>query len=107
VLAFPGLVSPTTMFRDIRSLPAGHWLVLEDGELRTGCHWDLEYPRAGGGAAPADWQDELDHLLRQAVRRRLQSDVPVACYLSGGLDSSLVAGAMHALRPGASGMPSR
>jgi len=101
VLAFPGLVSPTTMFRDIRSLPAGHWLVLEDGELRTGCHWDLEYPRAGGGAAPADWQDELDHLLRQAVRRRLQSDVPVACYLSGGLDSSLVAGAMHALRPGA------
>jgi asparagine synthase (glutamine-hydrolysing) len=101
VMAFPGLVSPTTMFGAVRSLPAGHWLVLEDGVLRTGSYWDLDYPLTRAAAPPADWQDELDALLRQAVRRRLQADVPVACYLSGGLDSSLVAGLVRSLRPDA------
>lgn len=100
VLAFPGLVSPTTMFSAVRALPAGHWLVLEDGQLRTGAYWDLEYPTEPATSPPAGWQEELEHLLLQAVQRRLQADVPVACYLSGGLDSSLVAGLMHALRPG-------
>ena len=100
ILMFPGLASPTTMFREIRSLPAGHYLVLENGELRTGSYWDLDYPQDARRDPPADWQEQLDHLLQQAVSRRLQADVPVACYLSGGLDSSLVAGVMHKLRPG-------
>ena len=100
ILAFPGLASPTTMFRNIQSLPAGHYLVLEEGQLRTGCYWDLDYPLDAQREAPSDWQEQLDHLLQQAVSRRLQADVPVACYLSGGLDSSLVAGVMHKLRPG-------
>ena len=100
MLTFPGLASPTTMFKGIQSLPAGHYLVLENGELRTGCYWDLDYPADGQRTAPQDWQEQLDHLLQQAVSRRLQADVPVACYLSGGLDSSLVAGMMHKLRPG-------
>lgn len=99
ILAFPGLASPTTMFRTIHSLPAGHFLELENGWLRTGCYWDLAYPVDGQRPAPADWPEQLDHLLRQSVSRRLQSDVPVACYLSGGLDSSMVAGVMHKLRP--------
>jgi asparagine synthase (glutamine-hydrolysing) len=99
VLVFPGLVSPTTMFRAVHALPAGHWLVLEDGKLATGAYWDLDYPAEPASEPPAGWQEQLDFLLRQAVERRLQSDVPVACYLSGGLDSSLVTGLMHALRP--------
>lgn len=99
ILAFPGLASPATMFRTIHSLPAGHFLELENGWLRTGCYWDLDYPEDGPHPAPSDWPEQLDHLLRQSVSRRLQSDVPVACYLSGGLDSSMVAGMMHKLRP--------
>lgn len=102
IMTFPGMASPTTMFRTIQSLPAGHFLEMVDGKLRTGCYWDLDYPEDGpqnGNGAPTDWEEQLDHLLQQAVSRRLQSDVPVACYLSGGLDSSLVAGVMHKLRP--------
>lgn len=99
ILALPGMASPTTMFRTIQSLPAGHFLELSEGKLRTGCYWDLDYPAAPPEAPPVDWEEQLDDLLRQAVRRRLQADVPVACYLSGGLDSSLVAGIMHKLRP--------
>jgi asparagine synthase (glutamine-hydrolysing) len=101
MLAFPGIASPTTMFRGIQSLPAGHYLVLENGHLQNRCYWDLDYPADAKREPPSDWQEQLDHLLRQAVSRRLQADVPVACYLSGGLDSSLVAGIMHKLRPGA------
>lgn len=99
ILTFPGLASPTTMFRGIHSLPAGHALVLENGNLRTFCHWDLDYPSDSHRPAPDGWQEQLDHLLQQAVGRRLQADVPVACYLSGGLDSSLVAGVMQAVQP--------
>jgi asparagine synthase (glutamine-hydrolysing) len=99
IMTFPGMASPTTMFRGIRSLPAGHFLVLENGELRTGCYWDLDYPRDITLTAPKDWAEQLEHLLTQAVGRRLQADLPVACYLSGGLDSSLIAGLMHKLRP--------
>lgn len=100
IMAFPGIASPTTMFQDISSLPAGHFLLMEEGRIRTGAYWDLDYPADSQRAAPSDWQEQLDHLLQQAVNRRLQADVPVACYLSGGLDSSLVAGVMHKLRPG-------
>jgi asparagine synthase (glutamine-hydrolysing) len=100
IMALPGLASPTTMFRAVRALPAGHFLVLEDGQVRTASYWDLDYPPRAERAPPDDWEEQLAHLLRQAVARRLQADVPVACYLSGGLDSSLVAGLMHSLRPG-------
>src|SRR5690606_21132917 len=87
VLSFPGLVSPRTMFAGIRSLPPGHLLRLRDGRIAIERYWDLDYPR-DPQPVPPDWQDELEHLLSQAVKRRLQADVPVAFYLSGGLDSS-------------------
>ena len=99
ILTFPGPVSPTTLFAGIRSLPPGHALMLEDGRLREWAYWDLNYPPRAERKAAADWSEQLDHLLRQAVRRRLQADVPVGFYLSGGLDSSLLAGIIHRLRP--------
>ncbi|MFC4159112.1 asparagine synthase (glutamine-hydrolyzing) [Chitinimonas lacunae] len=98
-LTFPGLISPTTMFQGIRSLPAGHLLILEDGRIETRAYWDLDYPEQAAREAPADWEEQLDHCLRQAVARRLEADVEVGFYLSGGLDSSLIAGLIHRLRP--------
>ncbi len=98
---FPGLVSPNTLFKGIHSLPAGHLLVMENGVVQARCYWDLDYPEDAPRQPPANWQQELDHLLRQAVARRLQSDAQVGFYLSGGLDSSLIAGLIHAQRPNA------
>lgn len=98
VLSFPGLVSPRTMFAGIRSLPPGHLLRLRGGRIAIERYWDLDYPREPL-PTPPDWQDELEHLLTQAVRRRLQADVPVAFYLSGGLDSSLIASLIRRIAP--------
>lgn len=92
VLTLPGPVSPRTLFRGVNSLPPGHVLTLEDGAIETRAYWDLDYPlesELDAEAAP-DF-DELDARLRRAVAYRLQADVPVGFYLSGGLDSSLIA----------------
>ena len=92
VLTFPGPVSPHCLFADVHSLPPGHLLTLEDGKLTIAPYWDLDYPLAKDidPAAQPDYED-LDQRLRSAVARRLEADVDVGFYLSGGLDSSLIA----------------
>jgi asparagine synthase (glutamine-hydrolysing) len=96
VMMLPGLVSPRTMFAGIRSLPPGHLLVAEDGRIRVEQYWDLDYPLAEALPEVSDL-DLLDHVagleqaLLHAVDLRMRADVPHAYYLSGGLDSSLIA----------------
>lgn len=95
VLTFPGLVSPQTMFKDILSLGSGHFLSAGDGDIRLREYWDLDYPRLGE-QAPEEPEDyyvgRLKDLFERSVKYRLQADVPVGFYLSGGLDSSMIAG---------------
>ncbi len=97
VLSFPGTVSPRTVFAGVSSLPPGHRLIVEGGELRCEKYWDLDYPPAGPAdaatdpAAEAAAVEELREVLRRSVERRLLADVPLGFYLSGGLDSTLVA----------------
>lgn len=102
VLSFPGLVSPTTMFEGIRSLPPGHMLLVENGAVTEREYWDLDFPLATDAAPVRDEEEtilELRERLDRAVRLRLQADVPVGYYLSGGLDSSLVTSIGFAAAP--------
>lgn len=102
ILSFPGLVGPTTMFRGIHCLENGHYLLVRDGVLRDVEYWDLDYPKIGelaDGRPEGDYVDELRELLTSAVEYRLQADVPVGIYLSGGIDSSLVAALASRLSP--------
>ena len=80
-------------FVGIRELPAAHYLVVgADGAQRQVRWWDLDFAaQQHDERAEADVVDELHALLDDSVRIRLRADVPVATYLSGGLDSSLVA----------------
>jgi asparagine synthase (glutamine-hydrolysing) len=94
ILTFPGLASPRTMFAGVSSLAAGHLLVaVAGGTPQLIQYWDLDYPREGQitEGDRASHIDSLDAALRQSVRYRLQADVPVGAYLSGGLDSALIA----------------
>jgi len=103
ILTFPGLVSPTTMFAGIEALPPGHYLYVEAGQSAVPtCYWDLDYPELDA-AAPARpdsyYSEQVEELLLTAVRRRLNADVPVGFYLSGGLDSSLIGAMTKAVLP--------
>jgi asparagine synthase (glutamine-hydrolysing) len=101
-LSFPGLVSPRTMFKGIQSLKSGHYIVIENGEVSVREYWDLDYPPLGvvsPGKSENEYVDELKELLTRSVRYRLQSDVPVGFYLSGGLDSSLIGALINQVAP--------
>lgn len=91
--AFPGVVSPRTAFAGIHSLPPGHALSIDAAGLREWAWWDLDFPTQDAPREPlgdGEWAEALGEALGRAVRRRLQGEVPVGCYLSGGLDSSLL-----------------
>lgn len=102
VLTLPGLVSPETIFDGIQRLRPGHYVLARDGGLQEREYWDLDYPRLTDLPAPkpeAAYVEELSELFSQSVRYRLNAEVPVGFYLSGGLDSSLIAAFTHHLEP--------
>ncbi len=107
VFSFPGLLSPRTMFKDIRSLENGHYLtVAPPDNIRDVEYWDVVYPEIGTiDYSKREYSDEtycaerLNELLTQSVRLRLRSDVPVGVYISGGLDSSITSAMTHRLVP--------
>lgn len=83
-----------TLFAGVRQLPPGHYLRWEPGSPpRLTRYWDIDFPLRDA-RPPADEHAltaELGRRLEEAVALRLRADVPVACTLSGGLDSSVVA----------------
>jgi asparagine synthase (glutamine-hydrolysing) len=101
-LSFPGLVSPRTMFKGIQSLKSGHYIVVENSDVSVREYWDLDYPPLGAAShsnSENEYIDELKALLTRSVKYRLQSDVPVGFYLSGGLDSSLIGALINQIAP--------
>lgn len=81
-----------TMYQDVKRLPPGHYAVWENGRLSVRQYWDCpfgtESPRTETLSALAD---EMEWLLTDSIRLRLIADVPLGLFLSGGIDSSLVA----------------
>jgi asparagine synthase (glutamine-hydrolysing) len=95
--------APATPFRDVRKLSAGHWLMWRpSGELLIHQYWDL--PRHAA-AAPPEPDRHVREWLDESVAAHLISDVPVAAFLSGGLDSSAVVASMALAAQGANAVP--
>lgn len=84
--ALPG----QSCFRDIDSLPAGHFLKFRGGKIEVRRYYDLPVGRPASINKLDDAVVELRHRLSESVRLRLRSDVPIGVYLSGGLDSTIV-----------------
>lgn len=102
IFSFPGLVSPRTAFSNIESLPGGHYLIVQDGVVTEREYWDLDYPNHGDLGyqfSESYYVETLTELFTQSVRYRLQSDVPVGFYLSGGLDSSMIGAMIRRVSP--------
>jgi asparagine synthase (glutamine-hydrolysing) len=101
VITFPGLVSPRTMFQNIHALPPGHLARIDGADIRIERYWDYDFPCAAD-IPPTDEEtllEELETALTNAVSRRLRADVPVGLYVSGGLDSALIAALAHKVEP--------
>jgi asparagine synthase (glutamine-hydrolysing) len=84
-----------SLFNEIRQLPAGHYLIARPRSIDIVCYWDVNYPRASeqnNHNSEAVCVERLRFLLDEAVRLRMRADVPVGCYVSGGVDSSSVLG---------------
>lgn len=92
VWTFGVTVGERTLFEQVRKLPPAHYAIFENDRLELHEYWDAVFRGArADNRLDGEWVDELDALLRDAIRLRLVSDVPVGLFLSGGVDSSLVA----------------
>lgn len=97
LLTFWSTIPPRTVFKGINSLPPGHLLVYQNARFTTKPYWSWRFPNKDEltYSSIPELVEELDELLSDAVRIRLRADVPVGAYLSGGLDSSLLAAMMR------------
>ncbi|MGB0505338.1 MAG: asparagine synthase (glutamine-hydrolyzing) [Pikeienuella sp.] len=90
-------ISDQTLFKGIKVLEPGHALAIENGQLKIWKYWDVSYT-ADNGRSGEDFADELAALVEDSISAHMRSDVPVGAYVSGGIDSSLMA-ALSAKHP--------
>ena len=89
-LSYKHVPHPMTIFEGVRMLPPAHRLVFRPGtQPAISRYWELSFASDRRVADETEVVDELLARMRQAVSRRLMSDVPVGFFLSGGIDSSL------------------
>jgi len=87
-LMYGYMAPPETIYRDLRQLEPGHWLSWQNGKLTTERFW--QSPTKNNEQVAG-----LEQILDRAVESQLEADVPMACFLSGGIDSALIATLMQ------------
>jgi asparagine synthase (glutamine-hydrolysing) len=90
---------PRTMFKNIFRLQPGHVLVADDGGVRITKYWDIDYPDPEP-RTPEYLLERFRELLEESVRMRLEAEVPLGVFLSGGLDSSAILATMSKIAGG-------
>jgi len=102
-LAFEYIPAPKSIFRGIRKLLPGQILTFEGGRTDIRTYWDVRFagPKAVDRRSEEDIAEEVAVRLKESVRMRLLSDVPLGVFLSGGIDSSSVTALMSEVAAGA------
>jgi asparagine synthase (glutamine-hydrolysing) len=89
-LTFQYTLSERTLFKHIKALPPGHCLTVDNGHVQVRRYWDVSYD-IDWNHTPRWFVDEMRGRLNESVGLHLRSDVEVGAYISGGIDSSLIA----------------
>ncbi|KAI3555923.1 asparagine synthase [Colletotrichum abscissum] len=94
LLSGSSMQADCTVFKDVRKLEPGNWMEIRDGEIKHRQYWDPEFKdkREVETRSVEEMIDGVRERLIEAVKLRLRADVPVGIYLSGGIDSSVIAG---------------
>lgn len=92
-LSFICVPAPLTAYRAIKKLEPAHWLLWRNGEVKTERYWQLDFSHKVS-LDETEAGERAVELLREAVRIRLMSEVPLGAFLSGGIDSSAVVALM-------------
>jgi asparagine synthase (glutamine-hydrolysing) len=82
------------IFKNVRKLLPGHFLTFKNGEIKTEKYWDFNYQKISEIKTEAEYVEILREKIKEAVRVRLISEVPLGAFLSGGVDSSSVVAMM-------------
>jgi len=89
-LTFGYIPAPKTIYKNISEVQAGHYLAVDKNlNLKTTLYWSIDWGKKRS-VSFSDAVEQADHLLNEAVKIRLRSDVPLGCFLSGGIDSGLL-----------------
>ena len=88
-LTYQYIPHPGTIWKGVKKLAPGHFAVFENGQLSIQRYWDFD-PSEETPIDAASAQEQLRELLTDSVKLRMQSDVPLGAFLSGGIDSSLI-----------------
>lgn len=89
-LCFEYMNDSQTMFKDVHKLLPGHFMVFENGELRTECYYRITY-KIDESKSLDEWADEINRVFDESVAAHEIADVEIGSFLSGGIDSSLAA----------------
>ncbi len=93
-LTFLWAPDPNTLFKGIKTVPPGHFLVFKHDQIRTSQWWDISFDEIEEGRSEAWWQERVLDTLDRTVRMEMVSDVPLGSFLSGGIDSSAIVATM-------------
>jgi asparagine synthase (glutamine-hydrolysing) len=93
-LTFLWTPDPHTLFRGIRRLPPAHVLTWRDGETQMREWWDVSFDEVEEGRSEEWWRERVLETLERVVGMEMVADVPLGAFLSGGVDSSVIAALM-------------
>ncbi|MBI4056667.1 MAG: asparagine synthase (glutamine-hydrolyzing) [Elusimicrobia bacterium] len=96
-LSLQYIPSPRTIFKSVSKLPPAHLLVLEKGKVEIRRYWDLPLGQTILRPDLEETKRQVREKLKESVRLRMISDVPLGAFLSGGVDSSCVVALMSEL----------
>ena len=93
-LTFLWAPDPKTLFKEIKTVPPGHFVKVLNGNATVHEWWDISFDEIEEGKDDAWWQERVLETLHRVVKLEMVADVPLGSFLSGGVDSSSIVAMM-------------
>ncbi len=93
-LAYQAIPSPYTVFKKIKKLPPGHFLMWKSGTINIEKYWQIDFTKKLKLSDENQYMEAMWEKLKESTKIRMVSDVPLGAFLSGGIDSSTIVGLM-------------